>query len=48
MKTNERLSEEILNRLKEFVVSEGKENINVDTILELSRVMTRTRINVVS
>lgn len=31
---NEKLGEEILNKLKEFVVSEGKDNINQDTILE--------------
>ena len=31
---NEKLGEEIFNKLKEFVVSEGKDNINQDTILE--------------
>ena len=34
MKTNEKLREEIINKLKEFVVSEEKETISTDTVLE--------------
>ncbi len=34
MKTNEKLGKEIINKLKEFVVSEEKENIGPDTVLE--------------
>lgn len=34
MKTNEKLGQEIINKLKEFVVSEEKETIGPGTILE--------------
>ena len=34
MKMNEKLGKEIINKLKEFVVSEEKKNIGPDTVLE--------------